>query len=437
MSLVAKLRSGGLGRAVWNLADQVVCSVNNALLAFVVANAFPDDASQFGAFSIAFTVFSIVVGLSRALATTPVSIKFAGEAPAVFRPAATAALGTAVALGAAAGVVSAVVGSLLGGALGTALVAFGVVLPGLLLQDSWRQVFFALQRPAAAALMDVTFAVLQVGALVVLLRGEHPTVVPFVLAWGGSALLASVLGMVQLRLLPRLQDSGRWVRDQWELTRYLVPEFVVLQAGAQLAVLVVAAIGSQADAGYLRAANILTGPATIMATGLMSYAIPELSRRRDGLGVRGWRLAALPVSGAVLLTGLAWGVLVLLLPDAAGRFLLEDVWEGASGVLLPIIVGQAGAALSVGPAAVLYGMERAAVTFRIHVVYAVLVLVLSAGGAVLGGAVGAAWGGAIAFWVVVPSWFVAVHRQSAAAVAAREPDRSDEVAEGSAPSAPA
>ena len=58
---------------------------------------------------------------------------------------------TALALGAVAGVVSLVVGLALGGGVGRALVALGVVLPGLLVQDAWRYVFFAAGRPAAAS----------------------------------------------------------------------------------------------------------------------------------------------------------------------------------------------------------------------------------------------------------------------------------------------
>ncbi|GAB7192728.1 hypothetical protein NUM3379_34370 [Kineococcus sp. NUM-3379] len=426
MSLLAKLRSGGAGRVVWNLGDQVVCSVNNALLFFLIANAFPAAGSpHVGAFAIAFVAYVIGIGVTRALATMPLGIRFAGEPPERFRPAAAGALGTSLLLGVVGGAASAVVGWTLGGALGAALLALGAALPALLLQDSWRQVLLALKRPAAALATDTVFLLLQIAALVLLMRSEHGSVAPFVLAWGAAALLASLLGVLQLRLLPRPASARRWVLDQWSVTRYLVPEFVLQQLGVKLVIPVVAFLSTLGAASALRAGESLTSPATIVAGGLLSFAIPELSSRRHDLGVRGWRLAATAVSGLVVLTGLAWGAVVLLLPDTAGTWLLEGTWEGAEAVLLPIVVGQAGAAAAVGPAAALYAMDRAAVTFRINGVYALLALVFSAVGAVLDGAPGAAWGGAAAFWLVVPWWFLAVRRESAAVVAARAGGQGD------------
>ena len=195
MSLIAKLRSGGAGRVVWNLGDQVVCSVNNALLFFLVANAFPErNSPHVGAFAIAFVVYVIGIGVARALATTPLGIRFAGEPDARFRPAAAGALGTALLLGLVGGAGSAVVGWTLGGALGATLLALGAALPALLLQDSWRQVLLALKRPASALVMDVAFLLLQIAGLVLLMRAEHGTTAPFVLVWGAAALLASLLG---------------------------------------------------------------------------------------------------------------------------------------------------------------------------------------------------------------------------------------------------
>ena len=66
--------SGAARRAGWNLVDQVISSVTNAALSFVVARSV--DVEQFGGFAVAFSVFALAVGLSRALATSPLGIRF-------------------------------------------------------------------------------------------------------------------------------------------------------------------------------------------------------------------------------------------------------------------------------------------------------------------------------------------------------------------------
>jgi O-antigen/teichoic acid export membrane protein len=109
-------------------------------------------------------------------------------------------------------------------------------------------------------------------------------------------------------------------------------------------------------------------------------------------------------------------VAFLVLPNAVGEALLGDSWAGTESVLLPAIVGQAGAALAIGPSTMLYAMDRAKVTVRIHAVLAVLTLSLGVGGVLLGGAEGAAWGFALAFWSVVPAWWVLMRREARSTV---------------------
>ena len=120
----------------------------------------------------------------------------------------------------------------------------------------------------------------------------------------------------------------------------------------------------------------------------------------------------LALSGLVTLTVLVWGAFLFLLPDTVGEELLGDSWTGTRAVLLASVIGAAGSALAVGPGTLLLAMDRAKVTIRVHAVLAVLVLGLGVGGVFLGGANGAAWGFALAFWAVVPAWWVLLHREA-------------------------
>lgn len=406
-----RLRSAGMTRSLWNIGDQVVASLNNFLIQFVITHAFTKDV--FGAFAIAFSVFSISTGFFRALSTSPVAMRFADADDREFSRAAGSAVALTASGSALVGVVLVLMGWLLpfGESLSHVFIALGFVLPGLMLQDAWRQVFFARLRPAAAFSMDVSWVVLQLAGLgILVLVTDENHIAAFTAVWGGAAYLASLLGLVVLRLKPRVSMAWAWLREQSSVTRYLVPEFVIIQTGGQLAPVLAAAVTTIDAAGALRGANLLTVPATIVSTGLMSFAVPELVRRRSRMTPKTWQLAAVAISGLVLVVGAVWGAITLLLPTSVGEMVLGDTWEGARTVLLATIVGQAGSAVTVGCAAVLYATEGAKVTMRLHLVFALFLVAFSTVGAFTWGAQGTAWGIAAAFWIVAPWWFVSVRK---------------------------
>lgn len=121
-------------------------------------------------------------------------------------------------------------------------------------------------------------------------------------------------------------------------------------------------------------------------------------------------ILSLFVTGIVVL----WGAIFLLAPDTVGRELLGETWPTTRAILVASIVQQAGAAISIGPATMLYAMDRAKVTLSIHLVLAPMLLAGGIVGVIVGGAQGAAWGFAVAFWSVVPAWWIKVHREAKA-----------------------
>lgn len=406
-----RLRGAGMTRSLWNIGDQVVASANNFLIQFVITHAFTKDV--FGAFAIAFSVFSISTGFFRALSTSPVSMRFADADDREFSRAASSSVALTTVGSALVGLVLVLLGLFapFTESLSHVFVALGCVLPGLMLQDAWRQVFFARLRPAGAFFMDVSWIGLQLlGLAGLVLFTDEANIAVYTAVWGGAAYLASLLGLLLMKLRPRLSMVRAWLREQADVTRYLVPEYVIIQTGGQLAPVLAAAVTTIDAAGSLRGANLVTVPATIVSTGLMSFAVPELVRRRARMTTRTWQLAAVAVSGIVVSVGVVWGAVLLLLPDSVGELILDDTWAGARSVLLATIVGQAGSGITVGCAAVLYATEGAKVTMRLHLVFAVFLVALSTLGAFTYGAQGTAWGIAIAFWVVAPWWFVSVRR---------------------------
>jgi O-antigen/teichoic acid export membrane protein len=396
-------------RAGWNLVDQVISSVTNAALSIVVARSV--DATSFGGFAVAFTVFAVLVGVSRAVATTPLLIRFAGAAAGEFRNASAAALGTALSLGVLSGAGCLLVGAWVDGPAGSALTALAVVLPGLLVQDAWRQVFFAEGRPAAATLNDTVWAVVQLVAVGALLLTDVGAVGPLVLAWGGAAVAAALLGIRQARNRPRPAATKGWLREHRDLTAVLLTEFGTQQGSMQGAMLVIAAVGSLAAIGALRGVQVLLGVTNILMMAAVAFALPELSRRRDRLTARQWYAAAIGLSTFVVGLGLVWGFAFLLAPDALGRALLGDTWDGVSEILFASVLGNALLASGIGPATMLQGMDRARMTLSLSATECALAFAAGVVGVVLWDVQGAVWGFALAYAVMSPFWWFRLRRE--------------------------
>jgi O-antigen/teichoic acid export membrane protein len=394
-------------RAGWNIVDQGLSSLSNLTLSLLVARAV--DADAFGAFTVCFTVYSVAVLASRSLASTPLPMRFAAADRADFRTAAAQSAGAAAVLGVVMGLAVLVAGSVIGGGVGVALLALAPVMPGLTVQDAWRMAFFAERRPERAALVDGAWMVVQTALVAVLLAVGAGSPAPFVLAWGVAATVAAVIGAQRLGVAPRVRSARAWLRAHWDLTRFMTLESVLLQGAYQGALLLVGAVGTLAYVGYLRGAQVVLGPVSLLAASAMAFGVPEMARR-VGMTARMRVLAAAGLGGLLGLAGVAWGVLVLLLPHAWGVQLLGDSWDGVRALLLASLVGQVGNLTSSGPACAVYAMAKAKEAFHIHAALSVALVAFGVGGLWVGGAEGAAWGFAAAYWLAVPFWFLTVHR---------------------------
>ncbi|MCX6466639.1 MAG: hypothetical protein NTW05_24080, partial [Pseudonocardiales bacterium] len=413
-------------RAGWNLADQMVSSLTNAVLSFMVANAV--DAESFGGFSVAFTVFALIIGAARALATSPLNIRFSDVDEAEQKRAASFATGTSLLLGFVVGIGCVVAGLFLSGPTSQALIVMGIVLPAVVVQDSYRFVFFSRQTPAKAALNDSFWALLQLGAVGVMLFTGVSAVGPLVLAWGLSGAAAVLLAVRQSASVPSPRSTLAWLKEQSNLTRYLFASWATQQGSSQGAYLVIAAVGSVVANGALRGAQILLGPTSIISSAAMTFSIPEFSRRRTQFTTsRQWLLSAVAVSGVVSFLGLCWGSIFLLMPDSVGAFLLNETWPATRELLFAAVVAQVLACATIGPVVMLYAIDRASATLRIQLVLGAATFLGGVGGVIVGGGPGAQWGFAIANGVVLPFWFIRLIielRRKHAVV--EEPDEADE-----------
>jgi O-antigen/teichoic acid export membrane protein len=415
-----------LGRLTWGLVDQAVTSLVSFVVGIYVARSL--GALEFGAFSLAWVTYGVALNVSRGLATDPLAVRYSGTRRSAWRAAVSRSSGMATAVGLVTGALCVAAGLALGGRPGAAFIALGAILPGLLLQDSWRFAFFAAGQGGRAFVSDVTWAVALVPLLVLVAR--DPSVTGFLLAWGGAAAVAAVVSGVQAWVLPRPARARAWLSEHRDLgPRYLI-ENVSISGAGQLRAYGLGAIAGLAAVGTVRGAELLLGPFFIVLSGVGLVAVPEAARiLRESPG-RLTRFCLL-LGGAQSAAALAWGLALLLaLPDAAGRQLLGEVWLTASALILPATLSVTSASFSTGAAAGLRALGVARRSLRVQLVASAAYVTGGIAGAAIGGALGSAWGCASATFFGALVWWrnlrVAVTERTSADPAGPQPSEAME-----------
>lgn len=392
---------GVLRRLTWGLADQAVTSLVSFVVGIVVARQL--GALEFGAFSLAWVTYGVVVNISRGLATDPLAVRFSGVERQAWRTAVASSSGMAIVVGLLTGAVCAVAGLLIGGGTGAAFLALGAVLPGLMLQDSWRFAFFASGQGGKAFVSDITWALALVPLLY--LASRDASVTRFVLAWGGAGIFAALVSGFQAGVLPRVSRAWRWLSDHRDLGLRYLTENLTLSGAYQLRMYGLGAFAGVAAVGTVRGAEMLLGPFFIVLSGVGLVAVPEAARvlRRS---VRRLSVFCLLLGGAQAVAALAWGVLLLFaLPDEWGHALLGEVWLTASALILPATLSVTFAGFNTGAAAGLRALGIARRSLRAQLCASTFYLVGGVTGGAIGGALGSAWGAACATFSAAFVWW--------------------------------
>ena len=395
------VRRAAAARAGWGLADQALSSLTNFGLSLVIARAV--SPTHFGAFSLAFATYLLAMGVVRGVVAQPLIIRYATAPEASWRAAARQATGAAVVLAVGAAAVAAAVGVVASGPLGQAYLALALTFPGLLLQDSWRFAFLAQGKPRAAFTNDLVWAVVLFPILIGMTVAGDASVFSATLAWGGSATVAALVGVFQSRAVPRPGQALQWWRDQRDVAPAYLGEFAATAGATQAGMFGISAVSNLVVVGALRAAEVLMGPLKTVGQGLRMVlqpeAVRELARGRDLLR------PCLTFSVAMALLAAAAGTVLMLLPDSVGRELLGPTWEPAQSVLLPYTVSVMGAGLLGGAQMGLHALVAVRRSLVARIALSVMLVTFKVTGAVLGGAPGAATGGAVAMWAGATLWW--------------------------------
>lgn len=387
-------------RLSWGMADQAVSSLTNFVVGIWVARTL--GLVEFGIFSLVWVTYSVVQNIARGLATDPFVVRFSGVPTALWRDAATRASGTALSVGCAAGLVSVLGGIAVGGTIGSAFIALGIVLPALMLQEGWRYVFFAAGVGQKAFVNDLIWAAALVPA--VLLAAQDGTVFGFVLAWGLACVPAAVYGCAQVGALPCMSSTRAWLHEQRDLGYRYLAENVAGSGSGQIRMYGLGAIAGLADVGAVRGSQLLLGPFFLVLMGLGVAAVPEATRVLRGNPHRLERFCMV-LGGLQAVAALGWGILLLLLPDAAGTFVLKEVWPSAAALIVPITLTAASAGLSTGGAAGIRALGASRRSLSAQLFGTATHIAGGVGGAVINGAASSSWGVAGAAMVSTAYWW--------------------------------
>jgi O-antigen/teichoic acid export membrane protein len=383
-------------RTGWGISDSAFSSLTNFALGITVARSLgPRD---LGAFGLAFATYVLALSIEQTMASQPLLVRYSGVESHAFKDAARSASGTALTAGMLMGGICLVIGLASSGALSQAFIVLGVCLPGLLVQDNLRMIFFASRRGQHALINDVIWALVMFPALFILLRSGRGSVFWLTLAWGGAANAAAVIGMIQAGLVPHPSRTAGWVREHRDIAPRFLAEMMALTGTRQLSQYGIAVTSGLLAVGAIRAAQLLLNALQILSQGIGLVALPE-AVRIGRTSVRPVKTMVWVIGAALVATTFVWGTVLVLLPSSLGRAILGLSWHAAKDLFVPLtLVQAAGGAIS---AAVIGLRALVAVkrSLRARLLVSLLQVAGAIGGAAAAGALGAAWGLAIAGWV--------------------------------------
>lgn len=378
--------------------DQVIAGSSNIAIILLASHQLGTSSGLFG---IIFIVYSLALGMSRALVGDPMLVH---PLEAKERPGEP--IGASILLGFALGaliLVAGGIGLVWNTEVGLALIVLGIFIGPLLIQDLGRYLGFATKRPGRAISLDtIWLALVVVGAVVLKLTDTH-VLAWFVAVWAGTGALAGLLTFWQNHGNP-ITLTLAWIRFTWPFSwRYLI-SYSSNQGAALVGTSVVGAVAGKA------ALSGVTGNVTIVRPfgTFQIAAVAAGTSRVARSSMRPREVFALGMKFSTLTTVVAAinGLVLLALPDRIGKaFLGGPVWELAKPLLWANAAQVICLGIITGARAGMLGMRAARYTVKIDVATTVLVLVATVVGVAVHGVLGAFWAVGIAQAVMATVWW--------------------------------
>ncbi|WP_226366709.1 hypothetical protein [Pseudonocardia sp. ICBG162] len=390
--LGAPVRRRSVPPSLFGMASQLLNALTNVATAYIASTALQPAA--FGEFVLAFAVVTLLLATGRGLIGSTLLTQLPATAPDA-RPALLRSVAGATVL---AGLGAAVVLVVLGAVALPAVLWFAPWMVVVLFQDAGRHVFIATGRLRDAFLADAVWALVQGVALAGLLAAVGSVPVPgLVAAWGLGALAGAVVVVVRAGLPARPGGPRPWARATRDLAGWFTALSMLGQLETYLVLTLTGALLGAADAGGLRAVQLLVlQPPMVLLGAMLALMVPGFARlpaddpARRGLWLRRFALVA-PVSVGVLLVAALAGPLMDL---------LFAQYSAYTPLVLPVAVQSALLALLLPTMALLAGTRRGRTAFVLHVLRTATIVVGVLVGIAVAGAAGLAWSLAVSGAVV-------------------------------------
>ncbi|MDH3273565.1 MAG: hypothetical protein OEM99_03380 [Gammaproteobacteria bacterium] len=402
MSLDWARSPGASHRALWTTVDQAISSLTNFLFSIVALKYL--TLSEFGAFTVAYVTFAMSLDVQRALVGQPLTVTLSGS-PEQIRFRGGSGLGAAFSVGLLCGLVVAVVGFALGGDVGTSLISLALVIPGLLVQDAWRHVFFASGLPKKALVNDSVWGGSALVAIAFLVATDNVGIPQLIFAWGVSGTLAGVAGWYQVQMTPRMTNPKHWFMSTRALGGRFLIEQLLGNGASQVVVFGIGLIAGLEALGSFNAARTVFGPVNILFLGLIAFAIPE-GVRLSQTDVPRFRAFIYSIAAGLSLAVSLTGASLALLPTSWGVALLPQSWMEISPLFLPMAAVLIGESCRLAAFIGLRALAKPKHSLRAQTLSVPLWIAGGLIGAWSGGALGAVYGFAVANVSIAALWWV-------------------------------
>lgn len=381
-------------RLVLGFLDQGIVSATG-LLIFVSAAQFlsPGD---LGYFSFGVATCLLIVSLSRAICGESLlvrAVESSNTRPSVFKDS-RSMLGLAMTLSlAGAGICTGI--ALLGESPNLPLLASAIASPGLVIQDSLRFCFVALQRTQSLLANDV--ATLVIGASAILVSGSLThDVFTMLISWGAASLAVSLTTLVVNAMVPSFTGALSWLRETWRSSSAFFTENALGALVGYMIVVILTVFVAPSEVAAFRATLVVYGVASLVINFLRTQVLrelrPQMINTTRGLVATSGKLAVpvlVPIVGML--------VVLMLIPESLGKVLMRDTWSLVAALLIPGAIHRLFAGFSTIPTITLrvQGITWRATVIKISVL--LISLVLGPLGALYAGAAGALYADSFAY----------------------------------------
>ena len=389
----ARTATATISRARWGIGDQGLSSLTNFLVAAAAAKL--GSRVEFGAFSVALTVYILLLWVARSLISEPYVVRLTASAEREMRLAGNDAVATAAGIGSLAGGAMLSISMVSGAAWAPLIAVMGIAMPALLVQDTYRYLLFAAGRPRAAAAIDAVW--LGVSLVAFLLLGSRITVFSLAAIFGAGSAVSAGAGVWLARVRPSLRSPLKWFRRHGDLGFPFLLELITVNGMPALTMLLVAALGNVTTVGALRAAILLVSPVTVIVGGVFMVATPEAVRARLR-SPRALKKVIVALAGATSLMVLAWSGLVALVPGRLGTLMLGSNWAPGRQLLVPVALQTVANTCILAGSVGLRVLEGVQKSLRLRAWAAPLFIAAGLAGNYIGGPMGTAVGLAVAAW---------------------------------------